>query len=87
MTFRVGDETSRPTPARSCGFREAFANLSDGSAWVFGSTTPAGLEGMFAEQTEYFASLTGSPEKSRIDEIGARWGVTRVGRPLGTHDV
>ncbi|MBW3579325.1 MAG: hypothetical protein KY462_16630 [Actinobacteria bacterium] len=41
-----------------------------------------GLEGMFAKQAEYFASVTGPPDESRIDEIGARWGVARVGPSL-----
>jgi hypothetical protein len=35
-----------------------FANLGDEAVWAFGVTTPAGLEGMFSEQAEYFASLT-----------------------------
>lgn len=59
-----------------------FANLSDEAAWAFGTTTPAGLEGMFEEQAAYFASLTGPPDPERIGEIGARYGVTALGPPL-----
>lgn len=84
MTFRVGDETFEAGSGTLVwlprGVPHTFANLSNGPAWVFGTITPAGLEGMFAEQAEYFASLTGPPDESRIDEIGARWGVTRVDR-------
>lgn len=43
-----------------------FANLSDEPAWAFGVTTPAGLEDMFAEQSEYFESLQ-DPPGSRTD--------------------
>lgn len=86
MTFRVGDDTFEAGPGTLVwlprGVPHTFANLSDGPAWVFGTISPAGLEGMFAEQAAYFASLTGPPDETRIDEIGARWGVTRVGPPL-----
>lgn len=61
-----------------------FANLDDQPAWAFGTTTPAGLEGMFAEQSEYFANLTGPPDPERIREIGDRYGVRQIGPPLGT---
>jgi mannose-6-phosphate isomerase-like protein (cupin superfamily) len=86
MTFRVGEEAFEAgagtlvwLPRR---VPHTFANLSDQPAWVFGAITPAGLEGMFAEQAAYFATLTGPPDESRIDEIGARWGVTLLGPPL-----
>lgn len=90
MTFLVGEERFEAEPGTLVwlprGVPHTFANLSDGPAWVFGTTTPAGLEGMFAEQAEYFASLTGPPDEERIDEIGRRWGVTRLGPPLSIDD-
>lgn len=61
-----------------------FANLSDEPAWAFGVTTPAGLEGMFAEQSEYFGSLQGPPDPERIREIGDRYGVRALGPPIST---
>lgn len=86
MTFRVGDDMFEAGPGTLVwlprGVPHTFANLSDGPAWVFGTISPAGLEGMFAEQAKYFASLAGPPDESRIEEIGARWGVTRIGPPL-----
>ena len=86
MTFRVGEEMFEAGAGTLVwlprGVPHTFANLSDKPAWVFGTITPAGLEGMFAEQAAYVATLTGPPDESRMDEIGARWGVTRLGPPL-----
>jgi mannose-6-phosphate isomerase-like protein (cupin superfamily) len=59
-----------------------FANLGDEPVWVFGVTTPAGLEGMFEEQSAYFAGLQGPPDPERIREIGDRYGVRALGPPL-----
>ncbi len=59
-----------------------FANLSDEPAWAFGITTPAGLENMFTEQSEYFGTLTGPPDPERIREIGDRYGVRALGPPI-----
>jgi mannose-6-phosphate isomerase-like protein (cupin superfamily) len=88
MTFVVGDRRFKAGAGELVWLpREVphtFANLGDESAWAFGTTTPAGLEGMFAEQAEYFAGLQGPPEPARIAEIGARYGVTALGPPLET---
>jgi mannose-6-phosphate isomerase-like protein (cupin superfamily) len=59
-----------------------FANLGDEPVWAFGTISPAGLEGMFKEQAEYFASLSGPPDEQRIDEICEKYGVRRLGAPL-----
>ncbi|ADU49976.1 Cupin 2 conserved barrel domain protein [Intrasporangium calvum DSM 43043] len=59
-----------------------FANVGDEPAWAFGTTTPAGLEGMFEEQAAYFDGLQGPADPARIAEIGARYGVTALGPPL-----
>ncbi len=86
MTFRVGDETFTAGSGTLVWLpREVphtFANLGEVPVWAFGATTPAGLEGMFEEQAAYFASLAGPPDEGIIDEIGARYGVRRVGPPL-----
>lgn len=60
-----------------------FANLSDAPVRVFGVTAPAGLEGMFEEQATYFATLEGPPDEGVVAAIGAKYGVTVVGPPLG----
>ncbi len=90
MTFRVGDDIFEAGPGTLVwlprGVPHTFANLSDAPAWAFGTISPAGLEGMFAEQAAYFAGLTGPPDEAQIDAIGARWGVTRVGAQLAPPD-
>ncbi|MBW3561248.1 MAG: cupin domain-containing protein [Actinobacteria bacterium] len=86
MTFQVGEETFEAGPGTLVWLPRSvphtFANLSNESAWVFGTITPAGLEGMFAEQAGYFASLSGAPDPAVVEEIGARYGVAQVGPPL-----
>ncbi len=86
MTFVVGDERFEATAGELVWLpREVphtFANLGDEPAWVFGTTTPAGLEGMFAEQAAYLSNLDGPPDQSRIREIGDRYGVRAFGPPL-----
>ena len=60
-----------------------FANLSDEPVRGFGVITPSGLEGMFAEQEAYFATLTGEPDIPALHALSARYGVLPVeGPPL-----
>lgn len=86
LTFVVGERRFEATAGQLVWLpREVphtFANLHDEPAWAFGVTTPAGLEGMFAEQGEYFAGLQGPPDPDVIREIGDRYGVRVVGPPL-----
>jgi mannose-6-phosphate isomerase-like protein (cupin superfamily) len=86
MTFVVGERRFEASSGELVWLPRrlphTFANLGDEPAWVFGVTTPAGLEGMFEEQREYFASLTGPPDPERVGEIGARYGVRSLGGPL-----
>ena len=86
MTFVVGDRRFDAGAGELVWLpREVphtFANLGDEPLWAFGVTSPAGLEGMFAEQAEYFAALDGPPDPGRIDEIGSRFGVRGLGPPL-----
>ena len=86
MTFVVGDERFQAGAGELVWLpREVphtFANLDDQAAWAFGVTTPAGLEGMFSEQAEYFATLKGPPDPERIRAIGDRYGVRALGPGL-----
>ncbi len=86
MTFVVGSKTFEAGPRTLVWLPRnephTFANLSDEPVWVFGTITPSGLEGMFAEQADYFASLDGSPDPAILRELGARYGVTPLGPPL-----
>lgn len=88
VTFVVGDRRFEATTGQLVWLpREVphtFANLHDEPVWALGVTTPSGLEGMFAEQSEYFASLQGPPDPERIREIGNRYGVRALGPPLDT---
>jgi hypothetical protein len=59
-----------------------FGNLTDQVVRCVGAIAPTGIEGMFAEQTEYFSTLAGPPDPAKIAEIGARYGVTHLGPPL-----
>ena len=86
LTVTAGDETFEADAGTLVWLpREiphTFANCSDAPVRVFGVTVPAGLEGMFAEQAEYFASLTGPPDEAAVAAIGAKYGVSVVGPPL-----
>ena len=86
MTFVVGPQRFRAGEGELVWLpREVphtFANLDDVPVWAFGVTTPAGLEGMFAEQAEYFSSLHGPPDPEMIREIGDRYGVRALGPGL-----
>lgn len=86
MTFVVGDRRIEASAGELVWLPRdvphTFANLGDDPVWAFGVTTPAGLEGMFEEQSAYFASLRGAPDPDKIAEIGARYGVSALGPPL-----
>ena len=60
-----------------------FANLGTEEVWTVGLLSSPGLTGMFREQAEYFASLTGPPDPEVLLEISLRYGVRPVqGPPL-----
>ena len=60
-----------------------IAHFFDALALAIPSASPAGIEAMFEEQAAYFASLQGPPDHSYLAELGARFGVSVVGPPLG----
>lgn len=86
LTVKVGERTFEAGPGTLVWLPRnephTFANLSDMPVRTFGVTTPAGLEGMFEEQEEYFSNLTGPPDQQEMAAIGARYGVTVVGPGL-----
>jgi mannose-6-phosphate isomerase-like protein (cupin superfamily) len=86
LTVVLGDERFE-VPAGGIawlprGVPHTFANLGAEPVRVVGMVVPSGLEGMFAEQTEYFRSLEGPPDPDAIAEVGRRYGVTVVGPPV-----
>ena len=86
LTFVVGERRFRAGPGELVWLPRTvphtFANFDDEPVWTFGTATPAGLEGMFAEQADYFAQLAGPPDPERVREIGDRYGVRALGPPL-----
>jgi quercetin 2,3-dioxygenase len=86
MTFVVGDRRFEASTGDLVWLpREVphtFANRGDEPVWALGVTTPAGLEGMFEEQSAYFDTLQGPPDPDRVREIGDRYGVRALGPPL-----
>jgi mannose-6-phosphate isomerase-like protein (cupin superfamily) len=87
LTFVVGERRFEATAGQLVwlprGVPHAFANLGDEPVTAFEVVTPAGLEAMFEEQAAYLASLDGPPDGDEVAEIGARYGVRRLGPPLG----
>ena len=45
-------------------------------------SVPGGLEGLFAEQGEYFAHLHGAPDVAELGRMGARDGSRLLGAPI-----
>lgn len=86
LTVRVGDTTFTAAAGSLVwlprGEPHTFANLSEEPVRAFGVITPAGLEGMFFETEEYFATLVGPPDAERLAEIGRKYGVTALGPGL-----
>lgn len=64
------------------GTTHTFANGGEGPARLFGFATPAGIEGLFVEQGEYFAALCGAPQLDELARIGARYGSELLGAPI-----
>ncbi len=64
------------------GVAHRFANLSDRPVRLVGTVSPAAIEGMFAAEEEYFATLDGPPDPARLAEITEPYGVTSLGGPL-----
>jgi mannose-6-phosphate isomerase-like protein (cupin superfamily) len=60
----------------------AFANAAGVAARVMGLAVPGGIEGLFAEQSEYFAHLRGAPDLAELGRIGARYGGRLLGPPI-----
>jgi mannose-6-phosphate isomerase-like protein (cupin superfamily) len=64
------------------GVPHRFGNLGDVLVRAIGTISPTAIEGMFAEEAVYFASLQGPPDPARMAEIVGRYGVTMLGGPL-----
>jgi mannose-6-phosphate isomerase-like protein (cupin superfamily) len=87
LTVEVGEHRYEVEPESFVflprGVPHAFANLSDEEVWTVGLLNPPGLEEMFREQAEYFATLQGPPDHAYLMELSARYEVYPVeGQPL-----
>lgn len=86
LTFIIGEERFEARAGSLVwaprGIPHTFANMTDEPVRVLGTIVPSGLEGMFAEQSAYFASLQGPPDPAEIDSIGSKYGVKIVGEGL-----
>ncbi len=60
----------------------AFANAAGTAVRMMNICVPGGLEGLFAEQGEYFARLRGAPDPAELGRIGARYGGRLLGPPI-----
>src|SRR5580704_12907156 len=59
-----------------------FANAGDTAVRAINVSVPGGLEGLFAEQGEYFAQLRGAPDPAELGRIGALHGSRLLGAPI-----
>lgn len=59
-----------------------FANAAGTDVRAINISVPGGLEGLFAEQGEYFAHLQGAPDLAELGRIGARHGSRLLGAPI-----
>ncbi|MCA1727456.1 MAG: cupin domain-containing protein [Actinobacteria bacterium] len=64
-----------------------FANLHEEPVRAVGVVAPTAIEGYFAEQAAYFATLDGPPDPDRIAEMAAPYGITIIGPPLSRADL
>jgi quercetin dioxygenase-like cupin family protein len=59
-----------------------FANAGNTTVRAINVSVPGGLEGLFAEQGEYFAHLRGAPDPAELSRMGARYGSRLLGAPI-----
>ena len=85
LTVEVGDQRFEAGPESFVfmprGVPHVFANLSDQEIRTVGLLNPTGLEAMFREQAEYFATLQGPPDQEFLMALSARYGVYPVDGP------
>jgi mannose-6-phosphate isomerase-like protein (cupin superfamily) len=80
LTLQVGEQRIEAGPGTLQWLPRrvphAFANLSDEPVWAVGVIVPAGMEKLFTEQAEYFASLQGQPPDPQVMlELSKKYGI------------
>lgn len=85
LTVEVGEHRFEAGPESFVFMPRAvphtFANLSDQEVRTVGLVNPTGLEAMFREQINYFATLQGPPDHEFLMALSARYGVYPVDGP------
>ena len=60
----------------------AFANAAGTVTRMVVICVPGGLEGLFAEQGEYFGHVRGAPDLAELGRIAGRYGSCLLGAPI-----
>lgn len=85
LTFVVGDRRFEASAGELVWLPRqvphTFANLGNEPVWAFGVTTPAGLEGMFAEQGAYFPAYEERRTQTRSVKPALATACARWDRP------
>ena len=86
LEAQMGDERVQ-APAGSFvwvprGAAHAFANGGPEPLHVLSLVSPGGIEELFAEQAEYFATLEGAPDFELLNAMGERHGAPTLGPPI-----
>jgi mannose-6-phosphate isomerase-like protein (cupin superfamily) len=86
LLVQVGEDRHELTPGTFAWIPRdtphTFANAGGTAVRAINVSVPGGLEGLFAEQGEYFAHLHGAPDPVELGRIGARYGSRLLGAPI-----
>ena len=86
LLVQIGEDRHELTPGTFAWIPRdtphTFANAAGTPVRAINISVPGGLEGLFAEQGEYFAHLHGAPDPVELGRIGARYGSRLLGAPI-----
>jgi mannose-6-phosphate isomerase-like protein (cupin superfamily) len=86
LLVQIGEDRHELTPGTFAWIPRdtphTFANASGTPVRAINISVPGGLEGLFAEQGEYFAHLQGASDVAELGRIGARYGGRMLGAPI-----
>lgn len=86
LEAQVGDERLQAAAGSFVwvprGTAHAFANGGPEPLHVVAFAMPGGIEALFSEQADYFASLDGPPDLDVLSAMGDRHGAPTLGPPI-----
>jgi mannose-6-phosphate isomerase-like protein (cupin superfamily) len=86
LLVQIGEDRHELTPGTFAWIPRdtphTFANAAETDVRAINISVPGGLEGLFAEQGEYFAHLHGAPDLAELGRMGARHGSRLLGAPI-----